>query len=145
MGSNPFLVCLSYNGRAQGMIAAMKFAQDHVNSRYLIEAYEAGCIHIGNTEFRHNLLLMPEKLRDPWELQAMQDLSEQHLSLLVAYQPDIVLLGSGERQSFPHPSVLAPLMQAGIGYEVMPTHSACRTYNILLAEDRRVLAALIIT
>ncbi len=125
-------------------MARMKFAQDHINSRYLIEAYEAGCIRVGNTEFRHNLLLMPDKLREPWELQAMQNLSEKNLSQLVAYQPDIVLLGSGERQSFPHPSIFAPLMGAGIGYEVMPTHAACRTYNILLAEDRRVLAALIL-
>ncbi|WP_456413407.1 Mth938-like domain-containing protein [Thiolapillus sp.] len=122
----------------------MKFAQEHINSRYLIEAYEAGCIRIGNTEFRHSLLLMPEKLRDPWELQDLQDLSERHLSQLAAHQPDIILLGSGETQLFPHPSIFAPLMQAGIGYEVMPTPSACRTYNILLAEDRRVLAALIL-
>ncbi|WP_419613488.1 Mth938-like domain-containing protein, partial [Thiolapillus sp.] len=64
--------------------------------------------------------------------------------LLASHQPDVILLGSGTNQLFPHPSLFIPLMQAGIGYEIMPTHAACRTYNILLAEDRRVLAALIL-
>ncbi|WP_456408332.1 Mth938-like domain-containing protein [Thiolapillus sp.] len=122
----------------------MKFARDQVNSKYLIEAYESGCIRVGNTEFRHNLLLMPDKLRDPWALQALETLAAEDIALLASHSPDIILLGSGERQLFPHPSLFAPLMEAGIGYEIMPTHAACRTYNILLAEDRRVLAALII-
>jgi len=122
----------------------MKFAQDQINSKYLIKAYESGCIQVGNTEFRHNLLLMPDQLLESWELDSLQNLSEKDLALLATHKPDMILLGSGEQQLFPHPSLFAPLMQAGIGYEVMPTHAACRTYNILLAEDRRVLAALIL-
>jgi uncharacterized protein len=122
----------------------MKFAQDQVNSKYLVEAYESGCIRVGSTEFRQNLLLMPDKVLDIWELQSLQDLSAADVARLADHAPDIILIGSGEQQLFPHPSLFAPLMQAGIGYEVMPTHAACRTYNILLAEDRRVLAALIV-
>jgi len=122
----------------------MKFAQDHINSKYLIEAYESGLIRVGNKEFRHNLLLMPQKLREEWALQSIDDLETEDFSQLIHHEPDVILLGTGEIQKFPHPSLFIPLMKAGIGYEVMPTNAACRTYNILLAEDRRVLAALII-
>lgn len=127
-----------------GYDCVMKFAQDQVNSRYLIDAYESGCIRVGNSEFRQNLLLMPDKLLDVWALQTVQDLSAEDVARLAAHAPDVILIGSGELQVFPHPSLFAPLMEAGIGYEIMPTHAACRTYNILMAEDRRVLAALII-
>lgn len=122
----------------------MKFARDQIDSRYLIEAYEEGWIRVGNAEFHHNLLLMPDRLRDPWELENLTDLSADNIAQLAGYQPDVILVGSGTKQLFSHPSLFSPLMQAGIGYEVMPTRAACRTYNILLAEDRRVLAALII-
>jgi uncharacterized protein len=57
---------------------------------------------------------------------------------------EILLLGTGDRLRFPHPSLTAPLRAAGIGVEVMDTGAACRTYNILLAEDRRVGAALML-
>ncbi len=59
-------------------------------------------------------------------------------------RPEIVLLGCGARFRFPSPAVLAPLYGAGIGVEVMDTRAACRTYNILLSEGRRVVAALIV-
>jgi len=137
-------ICGTAASRLLRYDCAMKFARDQIDSRYLIEAYEEGWIRVGNTEFRHNLLLMPGRLRDPWELKGLDDLSAEHIALLAGHQPDVILLGSGAVQLFPHPSLFIPLMQAGIGYEIMPTHAACRTYNILLAEDRRVLAALIL-
>jgi uncharacterized protein len=122
----------------------MKFAQDQINSRYLIESYEDGCIRVGNSEFTQNLLLMPDKLQEIWQLTNMDELSGKHLAELANYKPDVLLIGCGKTQHFPHPSIFVPLMKSGIGYEIMPTHAACRTYNILMAEDRRVLAALII-
>ena len=62
----------------------------------------------------------------------------------VALEPEIVLLGTGDRQHFPHPRLLAPLTERRIGVEVMDTRAACRTFNILVAEGRRVAAALVI-
>ncbi|WP_419613486.1 MTH938/NDUFAF3 family protein, partial [Thiolapillus sp.] len=79
----------------------MKFAQDQIDSRYLIEAYEEGKIRVGNTEFRHNLLLMPDRLLDPWELESLEDLSAENIALLASHQPDVILLGSGTNQLFP--------------------------------------------
>jgi uncharacterized protein len=64
--------------------------------------------------------------------------------MLPSYRPDLVLLGTGACLQFPPPRVLAPLVEAGIGHEVMDTAAACRTWNILLSEGRRVLAALVV-
>ncbi len=122
----------------------MKFAQDHINSPYLIEAFEAGSIRVGGRNYAHNLLLMPGQSKTRWTLHSIAQLDAKEVGRLASLEPDIILIGSGEKQVFPHPKTFAPLMQAGIGYEIMPTHSACRTFNILLAEDRRVLAALIV-
>ena len=62
---------------------------------------------------------------------------------LTTHDPEIIIFGTGKEQVFPDPALFVPLMERGIGYEVMNTGAACRTYNILLSEERRVLAALI--
>ncbi|BAO44709.1 conserved hypothetical protein [Thiolapillus brandeum] len=122
----------------------MKFAQDHINSKYVIEACEPGRIQVASQIFSHNMLIMPERLLQPWEVTSMDELSTRQLHALATHEPDVIILGTGQHQVFPHPSLFKPLMQAGIGWEVMPTDAACRTYNILHGEDRRVLAALIL-
>ena len=71
-------------------------------------------------------------------------LTADHLALLVGLGREIVLLGTGARLRFPHPEILKPLIQAGIGVEVMDVQAACRTYNILMAEERRIAAALLL-
>ena len=68
---------------------------------------------------------------------------ENLLWLLVGHKPEVVLLGTGARLRFPPAAVLAPLTRAGIGVEVMDTAAACRTYNILAGDGRRVVAALL--
>jgi uncharacterized protein len=127
-----------------GYDARMKFAQDHINSKYAIEAYEPGRIQVASQIFSHNMLIMPERLLHPWEVASMDEFSARQLQALATHEPDVIILGTGQHQIFPHPSLFKPLMQAGIGWEVMPTDAACRTYNILHGEDRRVLAALIL-
>jgi uncharacterized protein len=71
-------------------------------------------------------------------------LTAEHLAQLTAFPCDVLLLGTGRRQRFPAPALLRPLIESGRGYEIMDTAAACRTYNILVAEGRIVLAALII-
>ena len=126
------------------IMGRMKFAQDHINSKYLIEAYESGLIRVGGKDYRHNLLLMPNQLKTTWSVSSFHEVQKADLDLLIEQAPDLILFGTGARPQFLHPKCFAPIINAGIGYEIMPTHSACHTFNILLAEDRRVLAALII-
>jgi len=98
-----------------------------------------------NGEAHHtSLLVMPERVVPGWRPQRFADLQVEDLADLAEYDPEIVILGTGKHQSFPLPSLYRSLAERGIGLEVMDTGAACRTYNILMAEDRRVLAALML-
>jgi uncharacterized protein len=106
--------------------------------------YGKGYVQV-NTERRDSsLIVMPEQLLPDWPPARFEDLSADHWAALLAQRPEIVLLGTGEQQRFPRPEILSPLTEAGIGVEVMTVQAACRTYNILVAEERRVAAALLL-
>jgi uncharacterized protein len=85
----------------------------------------------------------PEQPVRDWNVENFAALSAAHFEALAAEAPEIVLLGTGSKQRFPHPRITGALMHARIGLEVMDTLAACRTYNILMSEGRRVLAALL--
>ncbi len=122
----------------------MRFSAEQIESPWLIRAYEPGLIRIGEEGYRESMLLMPDRLLEPWPVQSAEQLTRAMVAGFIEHRPDLVLLGTGRRQRFPPPSLLAPLAEAGIGCEVMDTAAACRTWNILLSEGRRMLAALIV-
>ncbi len=91
-----------------------------------------------------SFIMMPERLVADWPPHRVEDLEARHFEAL-ADEPglEVVLLGSGARLRRPGASVLAPLTRRGIGVEIMDTGSACRTYNFLMADRRKVAAALL--
>jgi uncharacterized protein len=109
----------------------------------LIRTYEPGRIVVNQDSFVRSLIVLPGRLISDWPPQTFEDLAPPHLEDLVPLQPELVILGTGKRQRFPRAELLAPLVQAGIGWEVMDTGAACRTYNILMGEGRNVAAALL--
>jgi len=88
-------------------------------------------------------IITPTRLLRDWAPQTFAELNAAHMAILVELAPEIVLLGSGNSLLWPAATILAPLAAAGIGYEVMNTAAACRTYNILMGDGRRVAAALL--
>jgi len=122
----------------------MKFAQDHNNAQYLISAYKPGEIQVHQKTYTHNILLSPNHLDEHWELEDIENITTKMLFKIMESKPELVLFGTGEKQIFAHPRKFIALIDEGIGYEIMDTASACRTYNILLGEDRNVVASLII-
>jgi len=78
-----------------------------------------------------------------WRATSFESLSAEHFERVAALGPELVVFGSGARLRFPRPAVLRPLIEARIGVETMDSAAACRTYNVLLAEGRRVVAALL--
>jgi uncharacterized protein len=80
----------------------------------------------------------------PWQVSDFDSLSREDFEALKGLEAEIVILGTGARQRFPHPKLTAPLTNARVGLEVMDVKAACRTYNILVAEARRVAAALLL-
>ncbi|HTQ01830.1 MAG TPA: Mth938-like domain-containing protein [Casimicrobiaceae bacterium] len=103
-----------------------------------------GWVRVGATEYRENLVLLPDAVIPGWARDGFAALTEGDFAALLDHTPEMLLLGTGARQIFPHPRLLAPLSAAHVGVEVMDTRAACRTFNILVAEDRRVAAALIV-
>lgn len=122
----------------------MKLHLSQTSGQYAITAFSEGCVHINHQAYQHSLIITPSQLDTQWPISDMQQLRAEHMQQLLAYQPEIVLIGCGARHQFLHPKISAPLLQVQIAVETMTTAAACRTYNILLAEGRRVLAALII-
>jgi uncharacterized protein len=79
----------------------------------------------------------------PWHAAAFEELTTEHFARLASLAPELVIFGSGRRLRFPAPSLLRPLIEARVGFETMDTAAACRTYNVLLAEGRSVVTALL--
>jgi uncharacterized protein len=122
----------------------MHFAKEDCDSELMIRAYADGQITVGQRVYECSLILTPEQVIPDWRPQQHGDLLEQDFQALHAMQPEIVLLGTGVTLCFPPARLTAGLLGAGIGIEVMDTAAACRTYNILLSEGRRVAAALLL-
>jgi uncharacterized protein len=110
----------------------------------IIAALGADWIRIGETEYRQNLIVTPDAVATGWAPAGFVALTEEDFAALLAHRPELVLLGTGRAQRFPHPRLLQALSGARIGVEAMDTRAACRTFNILVAEDRRVVAALVL-
>jgi len=111
-------------------------------SRNAITGYGEGYVTVNGQRHESSLIVLPDRVL-PWDATGFEALSVEHFSSLKDLQVEILLLGTGPKQRFPHPRLTAPLAAAGIGLEVMDLKAACRTYNILVAEERRVAAALL--
>jgi uncharacterized protein len=120
----------------------MKFTLHRPSNIHVIRGYTAGEIIIGEQVYRRTVVVTPQQVITDWPPATIDALDAGHLDALCALEPEIVLIGSGAAQQFPDHALLARAMARGIGLEVMDTGAACRTYNILASEDRRVLAAL---
>lgn len=121
----------------------MKLHADAHSALNTVTAYGPGFIEVNRQAHRGALILLPEGPVLNWPIDSFDQIEEQTLSALLEHQPEIVLLGTGPGQRFPSARVQASLSAARIGLDVMSTPAACRTFNILVAEGRRVLAALL--
>jgi uncharacterized protein len=107
-----------------------------------ITGYGEGYVIVNGERRSSSVVVMPERTED-WSVARFEDLKAEDFAFLRDLNAEIVLLGTGPRQRFPHPRLTAALASAGIGLEVMDLQAACRTYNILVAEERKVAAALL--
>ncbi len=122
----------------------MKITLDQPATIHVVRAYGPGVVRIGDRSFERSVIVTPGRLVEGWRPLSIADLCEQDLEPLLRLRPEVVLIGSGLRQVFPGREMMAALYSSGLGFEVMDTGAACRTYNVLAAEGREVAAALII-
>ena len=120
----------------------MQISLDPGSASNRIVEYGNDFVRVNEERFEASLIVLPETLISDWPPKAIEELRAAHLETIVNLSPELVVLGTGERQVFPDTSVLRPLIESGIGYEVMDTRAACRTYNILMAEGRLAAAGL---
>ena len=119
----------------------MRFAQDSFATNS-IRAYRDGEISVNDKTINRSVIITPE-LITTWEPQYIDELTAEHCGLLGAYNPEVVIIGTGKALVFPAPQVTAGLQTQGVGVEIMAHDAACRTFNILLGEDRQVVVALL--
>ena len=108
----------------------------------IVDAYSQGAVVISNVTYQSSLILSATDIINDWPPQTSAELTAQHLQQVISLDPEIMILGTGSKIVFPPDEVLQPVISNQIGYEIMDTGAACRSYNFLVAEGRRVVAAL---
>jgi uncharacterized protein len=121
----------------------MRFTQDLSSVNNLIRAYAAGEIRINDAVFRSPVIVSASAIVPGPAIGSAVELAAMHATPILELGPELVLLGSGARQIFPAPAFGAEFLRAGVGFEVMDTGAACRTFNVLVGEQRRVVALLL--
>jgi uncharacterized protein len=122
----------------------MRFAQDSTSGINIIRAYGNGELRVNENVYRGAVILSAASVIDDANIDNLDDLIAFGLTRTLALEPELVLLGTGARQIFPAASFGAQFLRAGIGFEVMDSSAACRTFNVLVGEQRRVAAMLLV-
>ena len=120
----------------------MKLHLANPRNGYTLTGYGTGFLAVNGTRYDHALVVTPDTPPERWSVDSASVLTAEAAGLLLTGSPEIVIIGTGPTQIFPEPSRLRPLIEARIGVEIMNTPAACRTYNVLMGEGRRVLAAI---
>jgi uncharacterized protein len=120
----------------------MKFTLEPAGQTYLVRSYSAHELHIGAERVSQACIVTPERLIREFGAHSYRELSSAHLEPLFALAPELVIVGSGPEQQLPTRELRVQFAQRGIGLEVMQLGAACRTYNVLAQEGRRVAAVL---
>lgn len=122
----------------------MKLHLQTDRSSNLFTAYETDYVAVNGVRHERSLIVLPEQVITEWQAVAPGDMTAEHFDVLADLELEILLLGTGPKLLFPSPRLIYALAQRGIGLEAMDTFAACRTYNILAGDGRKVAAALIL-
>lgn len=129
----------------------MQVRREQSDGIYTIHAYRSDEVILNSPRpgeqllsLRHSFIITPEQLQQEWAPESLAQTRGDDLTALAELDMEVLLLGTGRSLHFPGTEQLAALIGLGVGYEVMNSAAACRTYNILASEGRRVAAAVII-
>ncbi|HTU68523.1 MAG TPA: MTH938/NDUFAF3 family protein [Steroidobacteraceae bacterium] len=122
----------------------MQLTQQSPEGAHLIRRYGADFITVGNEEIRRSCLVSPTVLIRDWPPRSVGELSVEHLAAIFDLAPEVVVLSTGATQTFPRAALRAEFASRRIGLEIMEVGAASRTYNVLVAEERKVVAAVLL-
>ncbi len=122
----------------------MKLELDETASSYTVSSYGSGYIEVANRRINRTCLLTQDRIVTDLLPESLTSITPHHIAQCIELEPEVVIFGTGNTQIFPDHLLVQPLLDAGIGYEIMNTAAACRCYNVLIAENRRTVALLFI-
>ena len=122
----------------------MQLIHDRAEGYFFIRAIRSDAVVVINRELRSSFLIAPDRVIETWPVTSIDGLDGTAVQGILDQEPEVAILGTGSRQHFPDKSILLPLLRRGIGVEVMDNSAAGRTYNLLAAEGRKVIAAFIL-
>lgn len=122
----------------------MKLHQTSNDHQTSFTSLGEGYVAVNGGRFNRPIVVTPEQVLTDWSATDIAALAPEHFDYFLAFAPEVVIFGTGSSQHFPHPQLYRSLIAARIAIEFMDTPAACRTYNILVAEDRKVVAAILI-
>lgn len=120
----------------------MKLHANRLPHLNVFTSYGSDFVNVNQVRYSGSMVVTPDVVT-PWSPLDFANLTEADFAALLAYQPEIILLGTGSALRFPSPKLTAPLLSRQIGVDAMDISAMCRTFNILVAEDRKVLAAVL--
>jgi uncharacterized protein len=121
----------------------MKLHLAQASGTNLFTGYGPGYVSVNNARHERHLLVMSDQLLE-WDVAGFESLAPPVFEHLLVFGPELIIVGTGSTLRFPPPAMLQPLTIARVGAEIMDSRAACRTYNILSTEGRRVLAAILV-
>lgn len=124
------------------MVTPVDINRDQDQTSLLVRVCSPGEIIVNEQRFHSHILLSPSKVQPDWPVSDPSHLTAADFDATFPMQPDLIILGTGDHLVFPAAEVSAALLGRGIGFEVMDTRAACRTFNLLAMDRRSVVAAL---
>lgn len=122
----------------------MQLTLDNAEQRYVLRGADGACARVNDRRLERSFIVSPEVLIEDWPAVAVGLLTPELLQPLLALSPDVILIGSGERQAFAPAATQAACLQQGVGFEVMANAAAARTFTVLAGEGRRVVAGFVL-
>ncbi|MCC5866617.1 MAG: Mth938-like domain-containing protein [Wenzhouxiangella sp.] len=123
----------------------MQLTEHRPGDHHIVNRVDADAIWINQARHQRSLILGARLLIPDWPVTRLDELDNAAVQPLIHHQPELVLIGIGERQQFPAPAIQRAFLENGIGLECMTLAAAGRTFNVLMSENRRVVAGFILS
>ncbi len=120
----------------------MEFNLEVPQNQFFIRSISDKGIRVHDAFYNNPFIISGQRIVPEWDVKSIEDISEENLQVIFDLQPEVILLGTGETQVFLPPAIQVHFFRRNFGFEVMTTDAACRTFNVLVAEGRHVVAAL---
>lgn len=121
----------------------MDLTRQHPGDKVFVRAVGSAGVTVAGQTYTTAVILTPDSVHADWPVDSTADISAQTLETVVGLDPELVIIGTGAEQRFLEPDVMMVFHERGIGIEIMNTQAACRTFNLLVMEERRVVAAML--